>query len=149
MEIVEISQNDDLITIARKCNLNFKQMAWSSSQATKRQSRIDSGETTAAIEQLIEQLQVDIPNEVAAQISNLDVPGMVSTAVTTQITNADIPGTVATEVGNQIQTAYPPVGAYLMCGHDPSNDYDGTTWQLFDTITTDTSQSISVWNRTL
>ena len=133
MKIANISHNDDLLAVIRKCNANFRELSFSMRQASKKQSRIDGEETIAAINQVREDM-VDtvIPQQVADQIAE-----------------ADIPGQVSSEVDARIPDAYPPVGSYILSQFDPSNDYPGTVWQQVDTVTTDGNVTIPLWQRTI
>jgi len=144
MEIVNLTHNDDLFAIARKCNTNFKRLASSINQSVKKQSRIDSEVTAEDLANAVNTLvQVAIPNEVTAQIASADIAGQVATEVSEQITAADIPQMVSDEVASQVS---PPVGAYVMSDTMPS--YPGTTWVQADTVTTTGSLVIPLWERT-
>jgi hypothetical protein len=145
MEIAEISQNDSLPSVIRKCNLNFRQLAWNIRQSVRKQSRIDSQGTDAAI--------VEITNQIA-ELENVTIPSVVGSAVSaavpsevaSQITAADIPQMVSNEVA--AQAVVPPVGSYLLTQSDPSAIYDGTTWQQSDTVGTTGGAQIPLWERT-
>lgn len=93
MEIVNLTHNDDVTAIAKKCNVNFKSLAWSVSQLMKKRVLIMTDTIDGALQQMVDTV---IPNEVSSQIAALDVPGLVSTA----IANADIPGLVSTAITN-------------------------------------------------
>lgn len=132
MEIVKISPNDTLSSIARKCNQNFRQIAWSSRQAVKSQSRIDSDNVTARIAEIYDEIGRvigSISSEVSAEVARQDIPRMVSDEVTRQV-------------------VLPPVGSYLLTNTDPALTYANTTWQQTDSVTTDTSVVIPLWERT-
>ena len=131
MKIANISHNDDLIAVVRKCNANFRELSFSMRQASKKQSRIDSEEMIAAINQVRDDM-VDtvIPQQVADQIAEADIPQMVSD-----------------EVDARIPEAYPPVGSYIISQFDPGNDYPGTIWQQVDAVTTDGNVTIPLWQR--
>ena len=135
MEIINLSPNDDTGTIARKCNTNFKQLAWSSSQAIKRQSRESTEDIDAEIESIKQTLnnivRVTIPNEVSSQIAEQDIPGQID-----NVFNA------------RISEAYPPIGSYIMSQTSPAPSYSGTTWQQTDTINTNEGTTIKLWKRT-
>jgi hypothetical protein len=72
---------------------------------------------------------VTVPAEVSAQIASQDIPQMVSDAI----------AAIA---------IVPPVGSYLMSQTNPSGTYTGTTWQQVDTISTDSSTIIPLYQRT-
>lgn len=72
MEILDLSHNDDLTAIVRKCNLNFRNLAWSARQAIGKQSRID----TEAVMQAMALIRDDILN-----IVNVLIPGAVDQAM--------------------------------------------------------------------
>lgn len=156
MEILDLSHNDDLLTVIRKCNANFKQLAFSASQGIKAQGRASSSGAEAMVADAVNELtNVTVPNEVANQITNADIPGVVAN----QITNADIPGVVddaidALDISQMVsdevasQMVVPPVGSYLMTQSDPSSTYAGTTWSQVDTITTTNATLIPLWQRT-
>lgn len=133
MEIVDLSHNDDLVAVVRKCNLNFKQLYYTLTQSSRKQRRIDNqdiGEALQALdESLIELQDVTMPNAIADAIAALDVPGQI---------------TAALEEG--IPEAYPPIGSYVM--DDLTPDYEGTTWQQVGTVETTGSLSIPLWQRT-
>lgn len=98
MEIVNLSHNDSIPTIARKCNQNFKQLAWSSSQAMRKQGRMEKSDFSDALIGVYDEIANvagSIATEVSSQIAAQDIPQMVSDEVTTQIASADISGQVA------------------------------------------------------
>lgn len=70
MEIIDLSHNDDLVTIAKKCNINFKNLAWSDKNAVKNQSRIDMSEVDAAITALHD--DIDDLSQTMLDYNNLD-----------------------------------------------------------------------------
>lgn len=143
MEILDLSHNDDLLAVIRKCNANFKQLAFSASQGIKAQGRTSSGEAEAMVANAVNELtNVTIPNEVANQISNADISGAVDDAIDA----LDISQMVSDEVASQM--VVPPVGSYLMTQSDPSSTYAGTTWSQVDTITTTNATLIPLWQRT-
>lgn len=143
MEILDLSHNDDLLAVIRKCNANFKQLAFSASQGIKAQGRASGNAAETMVADAVNELtNVTIPNEVAGQLSNLDVPGMVDDA----IMDVDIPQMVSDEVASQM--VIPPVGSYLMTQSDPSSTYAGTTWSQVDTITTTNATLVPLWQRT-
>lgn len=145
MEIVDISHNDDLAIVARKCNANFKQLAFNATQQVRRQGRTSSEELATAISTTVRFLtETTIPNEVREQISALDVQGMVDDAIAA----LDIPAMVADEVAARIPDAYPPVGANLIMASDPAQSYPGTTWSQTDSIGTTGGAVIPLWQRT-
>lgn len=145
MEIVNLSHNDSIPTIARKCNQNFKQLAWSSSQAMRKQGRMEEADVSDALVDVYDEIASvagSIPSEVSAQLSAQDIPGKVDDAIQAQ----DIPQMVSNEVASQM--IVPPVGSYLLTQSDPSGIYSGTTWQQSDTVTTDGNVVIPLWERT-
>lgn len=98
MEIVNLSQNDSIPTIARKCNQNFKQIAWSSNQAMRKQGRMEESDFSDALIGVYDEIANvagSIATEVSSQIAAQDIPQMISDEMTTQIASADIPGQVA------------------------------------------------------
>jgi hypothetical protein len=130
MEIVDLSHNDDLLAVIRKCNTNFKQLAFSASQNLKAQGRSSGSSAEAMVADAINEItNVTVPAEVSAQIASQDIPQMVSDAV----------AAIA---------IVPPVGSYLMSQTNPSGTYTGTTWQQVDTISTDSSTIIPLYQRT-
>lgn len=144
MEIVNLSHNDSILTIARKCNQNFKQLAWSSSQAMRKQGRMEEADVSDAIVDVYDEIARvagSIATEVSSQVAAQDIPGKVDDAIMAQ----DIPQMVSDEVTAQM--IVPPVGSYLMTQADPSAIYVGTTWQQSDTMTTDGSVIIPLWER--
>lgn len=143
MEILDLSHNDDLIAVIRKCNSNFKQLAFSASQGIKAQGRTSSSEAEAMVADAVNELtNVTVPNEVANQIASADIPGAVDDAIDA----LDIPQMVSDEVASQM--VVPPVGSYLMTQSDPSSMYAGTIWSQIDTITTTNATLIPLWKRT-
>ncbi len=161
MKILDISHNDDLRAVAQKCNLNFRQLAFSARDGTARQGRTNDRNIVIAVDAAVSELtSTTIPNEVAAQISGLEIPAQIGTEVANQLASQDIPGQVssavaaedihgqvATEVSAQMPGAFPPVGACMLMQADPSGSYPGTTWQQTDSVTTDTSVVIPLWER--
>lgn len=145
MELIEISQNDDLQTLARKCSSNFRQMIWSLRQTSKKQSRIDRDEIEIVIGDVVSNLVSNvIPNVVSAEVARQDIPTKVNDAVTARIDELDIPTMISDEVTRQLT---PAVGDYVISDVDPSTKYPDTTWQS-DTITTASSMVITIWKRT-
>lgn len=143
MEILDLSHNDDLLTVIRKCNSNFKQLAFSASQGIKAQGRSSNSEAEAMVADAVNELtNVTVPNEVANQIANADIPGVVDDAIDA----LDIPQMVSDEVA--AQAVVPPVGSYLIMQIDPSSMYPGTTWSQVDTITTTNVMLVPLWERT-
>lgn len=127
MEIIELAQSDDLSSVVRKCNANFKQVAWSS-KAVKKQSRMDMSGIDAAL--------MDMQNRLDAMgrsIENLEL---------------SLPGDIADAVSDAIPDAFPPVGSYLMSDTDPGLHYSSTTWAQAGTITADGNVTIQIWKRT-
>lgn len=131
MEIMDISQNDELETLARKCNTNFRRLAWSTREAIKKQSLIDGAAVDQALRELGDSISeltnVVIPDTVSAQIDALDIPGMIDDGVSRLI---------------------PPIGAYLLSDSSPDLTYQGTTWTQVDTVDTTGGLSIDLWQRT-
>lgn len=133
MNIIDIFHNDDLVTVIRKCNENFRQLAWNTSQTSKLQSISDMSGVSAALADMQSEINdlttQTIPSEVAAQV-----------------TAADIPGQVSSEVTAQMASYAPPVGSYLIADQQPS--YTGTTWQQVGDVYINTSDTLPVWQRT-
>lgn len=144
MEIAKLSQNDDLLAVIRKCNVNFRQLAWSARQSLQKQSRIDMEDVSSEIDGITQSI-VELENVILPQMVSDEVDAKVPAEVTMQIAAADIPQMVSDEVAAQLPT--PPVGSYLMTQTDPATTYPGTTWQQSDTITTDGSNVIPLWER--
>lgn len=143
MEILDLSHNDDLLAVIRKCNANFKQLAFSTSQGIKTQGRVSNSNAEAMVADAINELtNVTVPNEVASQLMNADVPGMVDGAIDA----LNISQMVSDEVASQM--TMPPIGSYLMMQSNPSTAYAGTTWSQVDTITTTNARLIPLWERT-
>lgn len=143
MEILDLSHNDDLLAVIRKCNTNFKQLAFSASQGIKTQGRVSNSNAEAMVADAINELtNVTVPNEVASQLMNADVPGMVDGAIDA----LNISQMVSNEVASQM--TMPPIGSYLMTQSNPSTAYAGTTWSQVDTITTTNAMLIPLWERT-
>lgn len=154
MQIVDLSQNDDVRAVIEKCNLNFKELAFFARQSIRKQGRQNDDNAEQMIIVAVNDLvTITIPSEVSYQINQADIPGKVSDEVEEQlqdaIDDADIPQLVEDEVTEQMPSAFPPVGSYIMSQFDPGNDYPGTVWQQVDTITTDGSTTIPLWQRTI
>ncbi len=156
MQIVDLSQNDDIRAVIEKCNLNFKQLVFFARQSIKKQGRQNDDNTEHMIIVAVNDLvTITIPSEVSYQINQSDIPGKISDEVAEQlpgkiqdaIDEADIPQLVEDEVTEQMPQAFPPVGSYIMMQSNPSSSYQGTTWQQTDSITTDTSVVIPIWER--
>ena len=102
MELLDLSHNDDTVSIARKCNINFKRMWITIKNMTNNQTRNERDETSNFINNVISSLvNTTIPNEVASQLNSADIPGQVSNEVTAQISSADIPG----QIGDALDSA--------------------------------------------
>lgn len=143
MEILDLSHNDDLIAVIRKCNTNFKQLAFSTTQSIKAQGRSSSSGAEAMVADAINELtNVTVPNEVASQIANTDIPSIVNDAIDA----LDISQMVSDEVA--AQAVVPPIGSYLIMQTDPSVMYPGTTWQQTYTIGTTGGPTLPLWERT-
>ena len=146
MEIVELSQNDDIIGIVRKCNANFKQIAWSEVQEKKR-NRTDASDMADAIVAMRNDLDAfgeSIPSQISDQIASMDIAGQIAA----QIASMDIAGQIAAEVAAQISSIAPPVGSYMMMPTNPSSEYPGTTWTGSGTISPSGGSSVQLWRRT-
>lgn len=131
MEIVDIFQSDELETLARKCNTNFRRLAWATREAVRKQSAIDGEAVDKALQEIgngINRLEnVVIPDTVSTQLDALDIQGMIDDGVA---------------------RAIPPVGAYMMSDMSPDAMYQGTTWSQVDTVDTTGGLQIPVWQRT-
>jgi len=145
MEIAKLSQNDDLLAVIRKCNVNFRQLAWFARQAIQKQSRIDMDDVSEEIDGITQTL-VELENVILPQMVNDAVDTKVPVEVAAQIAAVDIPQMVSDEVAAQMTVL--PVGSYLMTQTDPAAIYPGTTWQQSDTVTTDGNVVIPLWERT-
>lgn len=146
MNIVDIRQTDDLAVVARKCDANFKQVSWALRQYTDRQDRQAADE----VDKVVRRINDDL-TDLSQQLEELtgSLPGMVTDEVTTQLNALDIPTIVEEEVESQMQGIYPPLGSYILTNNDPGNDYPGTYWQQVDSVTTDGSLVIPLWQRTV
>lgn len=143
MEILDLSHNDDLLAVIRKCDANFKQLAFSTSQGIKTQGRVSNSNAEAMVADAINELtNVTVPSEVANQIANADVPGMVDDAIDA----LNISQMVSDEVASRV--TMPPIRSYLIAQSNPSTTYAGTTWSQVDTITTTNATLIPLWERT-
>lgn len=90
MEIIDLSHNDDLLAVIKKCNTNFRQIAFSANRGLKAQSRI-SEYTDSMIANVIDELtNVTIPDE----IGNLQYAGSPSSNGNANMTNAILYGQV-------------------------------------------------------
>lgn len=145
MEIAKLSQNDDLLAVIKKCNINFQQLAFSARQAIKKQSRIDMGGVDEEIRTITQSIS-ELVNVTLPQMVSEQVAAVVPAEVTTQIAAEDIPQMVSDEVASQM--VVPPVGSYLLMQSDPSTMYAGTTWQQNDTVDTTGGAQIPLWERT-
>ena len=142
MQLIELSHNDDATSIVNKCNINFKNMWFTLKKMTGKQTRYERSETDNIINNVVDSLvTTTIPNAVTSQIAAQDIPGQISNAIAQE----DIPQIVADEVDQRMPDAYPEIGTYVISNSMPS--YSGTTWQQADTITTDSSVTIPVWER--
>jgi hypothetical protein len=142
MNILDIRQTDDLAVVARKCDANFKQVSWALRQYTDRQDRQAADE----IDKVIRRINDDL-TDLAHQLESL--PSMVTNEVGMQLSAMDIPTVIEEEVESQMQGIYPPLGSYVLTNNDPGNDYPGTYWQQVDSVTTDGSLVIPLWQRTV
>lgn len=103
MGLLELSHNDDIRAVVQKCNLNFRQLADSIRQAVGREGRSIETDVSQMIATAIGGLiDTTIPNEVALQISNANIPGQITTEVGEQLTDLDIPGLVNTAVADAL-----------------------------------------------
>ena len=142
MQLIELSHNDDVISIANKCNINFKNIWFTLKNMTNKQVRYERSETDSVINSVVDNLiTTTIPNVVTSQIAAQNIPGQISNAIEQE----DIPQMVADEVSQRMPDAYPEIGTYVISANMPS--YSGTAWQQADTITTDSSVTIPVWER--
>lgn len=139
MEIVEITQSDDLMAVARKCAINFRRLATYVEQSVRKQGRINVDGIMEVVSSLADDLaeleSTTLPNEVATQVAAQDIPGQVATQVAAQ----DIPGQVE-------EATTPPIGSYVLADSSPS--HAGTTWQQVGTVSVTGGGSIPLWHRT-
>lgn len=138
MEIVDLKHSDDLIDVVRKCNANFKQLAFSISQDIKRQGRTSTADVNDAIIGMRNELDIisgSIAGEIAAQVS---------AQVASQLAAADIP----VQVAAAMPAAFPPTGAYIMSQSDPAASYAGTSWARVGTMIADGGTQLPLWQRT-
>lgn len=129
MEVIEITQSDDLSSVARKCAINFRQLARYVEQSVRKQGRINVDDimqvVTALADEVAEIESVTIPNEVSAQIAAQDIPGMVDDAVEAAMV--------------------PVVGSYEISDSMPS--YAGTSWEQVGEIELTGGGSAPLWQR--
>lgn len=82
MEIIDISQSDDLVNVIRKCNLNFRQVARSSRQELDRQSRIDTNNLVVYVDDSIDDalstLSTEVQNMIASKSSKSETVSDIS-----------------------------------------------------------------------
>jgi len=103
MGLLELSHNDDIRAVVQKCNLNFRQLADSIRQAVGREGRSIETDVSQMISTAISGLiDTTIPNEVALQISNANIPGQITAEVGEQLIDLDIPGLVNTAVADAL-----------------------------------------------
>ena len=130
MEIVEITQSDDLMAVARKGAINFRRLATHVEQSVRKQGRINVDGIMEVVSSLADDLaeleSTTLPNEVAAQVAAQDIPGQVDDAVEEATT--------------------PPVGTYVLADSAPS--HAGTTWQQVGTVSVTGGGSVPLWHRT-
>lgn len=85
MEILNLSHNDDQFAMVRKCNTNFRQLAWAANKLVRDQGIMDASSLNTAIQGLQDQIDAltntTIPAEVTAQLAAADIPGQVSDAL--------------------------------------------------------------------
>ena len=106
MELVNLTHNDTAMSIASKCNMNFKRMSYSLSQLISKQNRMIKQLTEAGLISLADEIDaIDVQGEVTQQISDANIPGQVHDEVTNQISSADIPSMVSSEVTSQLTQA--------------------------------------------
>ena len=159
MELVELSHNDDITSITKKCNINFKNMWFTLKKFSGKQSRYEQGETNVAIDDAIDGLvTTTIPNVVASQIAEQDIPSQINSVVASQIAEQDIPKQIEDaieqedisqkiidEIDRRMSDMYPEIGSYVISDNTPS--YDDTTWQQVGTFTIDSGHTVPVWKR--
>lgn len=160
MRILNIGPGEALASVAQKCNSNFKTLSYELTQLMRRMGRDERAAIDEDMDQRIDRLITrDVPDEVASQITMLDVPSMVSGEVTSQLSAADLPGMVAGEVTSQLDAmdiqgmiagaCEPPFGQLVMSLTDPADLYPETLWVQVDSVTTDLGSTIPIWTRTL
>lgn len=128
MNIIDIFHTDDLVTVIRKCNENFRQLAWNTSKTAKLQNTDVTEALTDMQAEISQMVSRTIPDEVSAQI-----------------TAADIPSQVSSEVATQMASYAPPVGSYVIADVMPS--YTGTTWTQAGDVYVNTTDTVPVWKR--
>lgn len=130
MRIIDISTNDDTAAIAKKCNINFKQLAFDASQGTKSQSQLDQASVSAALSAVNNRVDAltntRIPQEVKAQVE------------------AALPAMVKAEVAKQ---SVPPMGSYLIMDESPEQLYPSTLWAQVGSVSLSDELSVPVWKR--
>lgn len=128
MNIIDIFHTDSLPVVIRKCNENFRQLAFNNAQTAKMQNVDVTQALTDMQAEINQMISHTIPNEVSAQIMA-----------------ADIPSQISNEVTSQLASWAPPVGAYIIADVMPS--YTGTTWTQAGDVYVDTTDTVPVWKR--
>lgn len=88
MDIVDLSHNDDLRDVVRKCNTNFKKLSYSLAQSAKTQRREDADSIGQQIQDLASTIPSTVSSEVSDQINQMDIPNMVYDIVSDAISSA-------------------------------------------------------------
>lgn len=140
--IIDINHNDDLQTVIRKCNRNFKVIVGQQSKldqieandASDAVSNIVSG----AIGEAVDSLNVIIASEAnTRRLADQDIQRSIS----------DLRSDVPDMASNAILDAHPVNSAYTTFGTENPETIIGGTWTMVDSVSVG-SESLKVWKRT-
>lgn len=106
--LLELGQNDELATVIKKSNMNFRNLGWALKQKIQQASDGSSSEWKQAI--------ADLRDETEQEVSTL---------TQTIDTLAD----QLTEAEATMKKMIPPVGAILFQFSNPESMYPGTKWE--------------------
>lgn len=140
--IIDINHNDDLQTVIRKCNRNFKVIVGQQSKldqieannASDAVSNIVSG----AVGEAVDSLNVIIASEAnARRLADQDIQRSIS----------DLRSDVPDMISSAILDAHPVNSAYTTFGSENPGTVIGGTWTMVNSVSVG-SESLKVWKRT-
>ena len=140
--IIDIHHTDDLQTVIKKCNRNFKVIVGQQSKL----DQIEANDTSDAVSNIVSGAvgeAVDSLNSTIASEANArrqadqDIQRSIS----------DLRDDLPDEISDAILNAHPVNSAYTTFGSENPGTIIGGTWTMVDSISIG-SESLKVWNRT-
>lgn len=140
--IIDINNNDDLTTVIRKCNRNFRVIV---GQQVK-QDQIDAMDSSGAIS---DQISSSVGEAVDSLIQVIESEANARRSKDDDLEDAidDLRNDIADLVEAAVLATYPVGSAYTTFGNENPRTVIGGTWTNVGTVTVGTS-TMNVWRRT-